>query len=109
MSAHVRAWGYWSVCADWTRHPVSRLAWVAQIRTAPGSAEKSLRECHRAGWSRLAVVVGPLELGRGHVPDGVEQGARLIPRDSLERRELDVLDASPGPTNGGSLQSCTAR
>ena len=61
------------------------------------SPESSLREYRQAGWSRLAVVVGPLELVRGHVRDRLEQAARVIPRDPLERRELDVLDPFPGP------------
>ncbi len=31
MTDHVRAWRYLSVRADWTQHPVSQLACVADV------------------------------------------------------------------------------
>jgi hypothetical protein len=60
-----------------------------------------LVECRQLGWSRLSVIVGLLELGRGYVPQGGEQAAAVVPRHPLERRELDVLEPLPrtAPTN----------
>ena len=41
--------------------------------------------------------MGLFELGRGNVPDRLEEAARVVPRDPLERRELDLLDSFPRP------------
>src|SRR5713101_4130519 len=62
---------------------------LSDVRTEPPRCQ--------AGWSRLAAVVGLLELVRGHVPDRLEYAARVVPRDPLECRELDVLDPFPRP------------
>jgi hypothetical protein len=47
---------------------------------------------HQLGWRRLVVTIGLLELGRGHVPEGLEEAAAVAPRDPLEHRELDVFE-----------------
>jgi hypothetical protein len=60
-----------------------------------GCPESSLRENRHADWSSLTVLVGLLELGRRHVAERFEQAAAVVPRDPLERRELDVLEPLP--------------
>ena len=40
-------------------------------------------------------MVGLLELGRRNVAERFEQAAAVVPRDPLERRELDVLEPLP--------------
>jgi hypothetical protein len=42
-------------------------------------------------------VIGPLKLVGRNVPERRQQAARVVPRDPLQRRELDVLDAFPRP------------
>jgi hypothetical protein len=42
-------------------------------------------------------MIGLLELGRRDVAERFEQAARVVPRDPLQGRELDVLQALPGP------------
>ena len=42
-------------------------------------------------------MIGLLELGRRNVAERFEQAAAVVPRDPLERRELDILDPFPGP------------
>jgi hypothetical protein len=48
----------------------------------------------------LTVVQGLLELGRRDIAERLEQPVSVVPRDPGERRELDVIDASPGMTSG---------
>ena len=43
-------------------------------------------------------MIGLLELGRRHVAERFEQAAPVVPRDPLQRRKLDVLQALPRPT-----------
>jgi hypothetical protein len=57
-----------------------------------------LVENRQLGRGRLTVIVGLLKLGRGHVSQGREQAAAVVPRDPLERRELDVLEPLPRST-----------
>ena len=40
-------------------------------------------------------VVGLLELVRGNIPERLQQTPRVLPRDSFERRELDLLHPLP--------------
>jgi len=40
-------------------------------------------------------VVGLLELVRGNIPERLQQTPRVVPRDSFERRELDLLHPLP--------------
>src|SRR6516162_3534192 len=40
-------------------------------------------------------MIGLLELGRRHVAERFEQAAPVVPRDPLQRRELDVLQGVP--------------
>ena len=42
-------------------------------------------------------MVGLFELGRRNIAERFEQAAAVVPRDPLERRELDVLEPLPGP------------
>jgi hypothetical protein len=41
------------------------------------------------------VVVGPLKLVRRDITERLEQTPRVVPRDPLQRRELDVVNALP--------------
>jgi hypothetical protein len=61
--------------------------------------ETRFREYDQLGRGRVAVVVGPLELVRRNVPERLQQAARVVPCDPLQRGELDVLDAPPGPAS----------
>jgi len=53
-------------------------------------------------------VIGLLELGRRHVAEWGEQAASVVPRDPLQGRELDVLQALPGapPVDLLTFYSC---
>jgi hypothetical protein len=42
-------------------------------------------------------MIGRLELGRGNVPERFEEAAAVVPRDPLERRELDIFEPLPRP------------
>jgi hypothetical protein len=71
----------------------------------PGSPESSLAENRQLDRNRLAVMIGLLELGRGHIPERCEQAAAVVPRDTLEGRELDIPRALPGLPDDGSPRS----
>ena len=45
-----------------------------------------------------------LVLGRGQVPQRFQQALRVEPGDPLERRELDVVEAAPGPGLANDLR-----
>lgn len=54
-----------------------------------------------SGGNRLTVfsrIVGCLELGRWDIPDRSEQSSIVIPIHPFERRVLDLVDISPGPS-----------
>src|SRR5262245_1356857 len=78
------------------------------IWTAPGFPEARLRGYGQLGCGRLAVVVDPLELVGRNGPERLQQAMRVVPRHPLQRGELDVLDASPGPA-ATDLPSCKNR
>jgi len=55
-------------------------------------------------------MIGLLELGRRHVAERFEQAAPVVPRDPLQRRELDVLQGVPRQNpSGGQVVDLSAR
>ncbi len=63
--------------------------------------ETRLRDCRQLGRSRVVTVTGLLTLVAGSIPERLQQAARVVPRDPLQRGELDVLDSFPRPAPVG--------